>query len=114
MHRDLRTLMLLLAFAPGAIQAQHVDIMGDPDSVQHGALAYDQNCAGCHGPIGRGGAGNPFSERALDPQLLFRMIAGGARHGGDSAPPLSESLTPELRWDIVSFLISLQPAMEPD
>jgi mono/diheme cytochrome c family protein len=50
----------LLAFArcgpaPGRPTAAEIDVR--PDHVRDFALLYSENCAGCHGPSGRGGAG---------------------------------------------------------
>jgi mono/diheme cytochrome c family protein len=41
--------------APGRPTAAEIDVR--PDRVTDFALLYSENCAGCHGPSGRGGAG---------------------------------------------------------
>jgi cytochrome c oxidase cbb3-type subunit 3 len=60
--------------APGAIPI-------DPDEVSDFGVLYGQNCAGCHGPDGKGGAaialGDPVYLSLVDDAILRRTVTKG-------------------------------------
>ena len=64
-----------------------------PREISDFATLYAENCAGCHGPEGRGGAAialaNPVYLAIADDSALRKAIAGGVR--GTSMPPFEES-----------------------
>jgi mono/diheme cytochrome c family protein len=72
--------------APGrrAVDAEHVA----PDKILDFDVLYRTNCAGCHGPHGRGGAAlalaNPIYLAVADADVLRRVTAGGI--AGTSMP----------------------------
>lgn len=66
--------------APGRPTAAEIDVR--PDHVTDFALLYSENCAGCHGPSGRGGAGAVGLADAVylavaDDAVLRRIAANG-------------------------------------
>jgi mono/diheme cytochrome c family protein len=66
--------------APGRPTAAEIDVR--PDHVTDFALLYSENCAGCHGPSGRGGAGAVGLADAVylavaDDAVLRRAAANG-------------------------------------
>jgi len=64
-----------------------------PREISDFATLYAENCAGCHGPEGRGGAAialaNPVYLAIADDSVLRKVIANGVR--GTSMPPFAES-----------------------
>ncbi|HJZ99806.1 MAG TPA: c-type cytochrome [Candidatus Solibacter sp.] len=64
-----------------------------PREISNFAALYSENCAGCHGPEGRGGAAialaNPVYLAIADDTTLRNAIANGMR--GTSMPPFAES-----------------------
>jgi len=64
-----------------------------PNQVLEFATLYAQNCAGCHGPEGRGGASialaNPVYLAIVDETAVHNVVANGAR--GTSMPAFAES-----------------------
>ena len=72
--------------APGAIPI-------DPDEVSDFGVLYGQNCAGCHGPDGKGGAaialGDPVYLSLVDDVILRRTATKGIP--GTAMPPFAKS-----------------------
>ena len=64
-----------------------------PDEVRDFKILYAENCAGCHGPEGRGGAAialaNPVYLAIADDAALRKVIANGAR--GTAMPAFARS-----------------------
>ena len=64
-----------------------------PREISDFAALYAENCAGCHGPEGRGGAAialaNPVYLAIADDSALRNVITNGVR--GTSMPPFAES-----------------------
>ena len=64
-----------------------------PREISDFATLYAENCAGCHGPEGRGGAAialaNPVYLAIADDSALRKVITNGVR--GTSMPPFAES-----------------------
>jgi mono/diheme cytochrome c family protein len=64
-----------------------------PDQVLDFGTLYSQNCAGCHGAQGRGGASialaNPVYLAIVDQTTMRNIVANGVR--GTSMPPFAQS-----------------------
>lgn len=86
-------------------------ITPQPAAVLAGQKLFRQHCAACHGAEAAGSRWAPSLLRdevqARDPEMLFRFISNGdLRHGMPSWSRLPEAR----RWQIVSYLKSLEPA----
>jgi cytochrome c oxidase cbb3-type subunit III len=79
------------AGAPGRPAPTSMPI--DPDAVSDFGVLYGQNCAGCHGPDGKGGAaialGDPIYLAIADESTLRRVAANGVP--GTSMPAFAKS-----------------------
>jgi high-affinity iron transporter len=84
-----------------------------------GRQLYENSCASCHGiagkgdgPAGRGmnpappaiGDANAMSD--VSPATMYRIVSVGI--GGTPMPAYGATMTPEQRWNIVSYLLSLR------
>lgn len=87
----LSTLLCGCANAPGKPLASRTPI--NPDEISDFDVLYGENCAGCHGPDGRGGAaiplGDPVYLAIADDTTLRRVAADGIR--GTSMPAFAQS-----------------------
>lgn len=89
----------------------------DPDAVAAGRKIFLQHCAECHGNTAEGGrkAPNLRAEevQSATPGTLFWVLTNGVVRRG--MPVWSKLPEPE-RWQIVTFIKSLQPstASEPE
>jgi mono/diheme cytochrome c family protein len=77
---------------PGRPKLESVEVR--PDQVKSFAALYSKNCAGCHGPEGRGGAGaiglaNPVYLAIADDAVIRRATADGV--AGTLMPPFARS-----------------------
>ena len=82
---------------------------GQPDSIAAGAKLFRQNCANCHGSeaLGTKKYPNLHSEQvrsATDGELEWLLKNGSMKNGMPSWSRLPE----QQRWQIVSYLKSLQ------
>lgn len=82
---------------------------GQPDSIAAGAKLFRQNCANCHGSeaLGTQKYPNLHSEQvraATDGELEWLLKNGSMKNGMPSWSRLPE----QQRWQIVSYLKSLQ------
>jgi high-affinity iron transporter len=88
------------------------------DLVQ-GRRLYERNCASCHGVAGRGdGAaargmnpkppaiGDSQTMRDVSPATMYRIVSVGI--AGTPMTGYAAGFTPEQRWNIVSYLMSLR------
>jgi mono/diheme cytochrome c family protein len=101
-----------------------------PESVAHGRQLYQQNCASCHGPEGRGDGpqvkdlrnenGWPTRPRDLtrgvfkggnEPERLYARIVLGMP---GTPMPASTSLTPQEVGDLINFVLSLSGTVRAD
>ena len=86
-----------------------------------GRMLYERNCASCHGisgmgdgPAGRGmnpppqALGDAATMRDVTPALMYRVASVGI--AGTPMVGYAGSLTPEQRWNIVAYLVSLRAA----
>lgn len=106
----LAMLILALAFHRGA----HAAPSGNPD---RGRVVYDQHCASCHGPTGRGDgtAAIALSPRpaslisagtsAKSDKELLSLIAEGKPH--TAMRPWKGMLTEEEQRDVLAYIRSL-------
>ncbi len=99
-----------LAHVPEKARATTNPFAGDPEAQAAGGKLYQQHCANCHGE--KAGGVRPGtsllreSMQKAKPGALFWILTNGVvRHG---MPVWSKLPEPE-RWQIVTFLESLQP-----
>jgi high-affinity iron transporter len=88
-------------------------------NLAEGRHLYEQNCASCHGLSGRGdgaagrgmnpkppAVGDATTMADVSPATMYRIVSVGI--GGTPMPGYAANMTPEQRWNIVSYLISLR------
>jgi high-affinity iron transporter len=88
-------------------------------SIAEGGALYERSCASCHGVrgLGDGPAASSLSPKPpaiasaremhdRSPALLFRIISVGV--AGTPMTGFASQLTPEQRWNVVSYLTSLR------
>ncbi|MFB3904421.1 MAG: cytochrome c [Acidobacteriota bacterium] len=99
--------------------------MPDPQQVQQGSRLFGENCTSCHGPGGRGDgpAGKTLQPPPRDLTRLagwknptrlsdvFRTLSLGLT---GTLMPAFDYLTPEQRFAIAHFVVSLAPGRQPD
>ena len=100
-----------------------LDLPKQPLDLAQGAQLFKANCVRCHGERGLGDGPdaakiNPKPPALADekvmrdvaPAMMYRKISIGVT--GTAMPPFGSALTPEQRWNIVTYLTSLrhQPA----
>jgi mono/diheme cytochrome c family protein len=99
-----------LAKVPNKAAARRNPLESDPDAVAVGRKLFDQHCAECHGEDAKGTRKAP-SLRARPvqqstPGTLFWILTNGVvRHG----MPVWSKLPEPQRWQLVSYLRSLNP-----
>lgn len=99
--------------ARSGVVAEHVPPA--PPSAQRGRVLFDENCAGCHGALGRGDGPDaraaelepadftdPTFMRVETPMDFFLMITVGRRRGG--MPEWAQSFSVQQRWDVVAHV----------
>ncbi len=112
----LASLLAGLSLAASLALADDFELRGDPDA---GKPLYQQQCASCHGPGGKGDgpaarAFNPPPASLLREELsaehLFLVTRdGGLPHGlAPTMPPFNRSFNEQQLHDIVAFLLSLR------
>lgn len=87
--------------------------------VADGRRLYDRSCASCHGALGKGdgpaaqninprppAVGDRSAMRDVSPATMYRIVSVGI--AGTPMTGFASSLTPEQRWNIVSYLVSLR------
>jgi high-affinity iron transporter len=88
-------------------------------NVAGGRALYDQHCASCHGATGRGDGpsakgmsppppalGTRDAMADVTPALMYRVISVGI--AGTPMAGWAATLTPDQRWDLVSYINSLR------
>jgi mono/diheme cytochrome c family protein len=98
-----------LAKVPAKAQTRHNPLDGDPDAVAAGRKIFAEHCSECHGKDAGGARRGPnlrlMAAHEATPGALFYVLTNGViRHG---MPGWSKLPEPE-RWQLVSFLCSLQ------
>jgi mono/diheme cytochrome c family protein len=88
-----------------------------PRGVERGKQIFAERCACCHGKEGHGGGPVGQAKGFPDaPDLAYQAIRGRTDGrifgvitiGGRAMPPQAEGLTPEDRWDVVSYVRVIQ------
>jgi mono/diheme cytochrome c family protein len=100
-----------LAKAPRKAVARRNPLAADPDAVAAGANLFDQHCAECHGELAEGGKKGPSLHadpvQQATPGTLFWILTNGVVRRG---MPVWSKLPEPQRWQLVSYLKSLNPA----
>ena len=103
-----------LAKAPRKAAARGNPLEGDPDAAAAGANLFDQHCAECHGEMAEGGKKGPSlradSVQQATPGALFWVLTNGVVRRG---MPVWSKLPEPQRWQLVSYLKSLNSAPKP-
>jgi len=110
-------------FADAASEAMPIPTRVTPDdaSIARGAELFKNNCAACHGADGRARAklkdstGAEVHTRDLtapwtfrggsEPEQLWLRVTNGL--APSPMPSFAETLTPEERWDVVNYVLSI-------
>jgi mono/diheme cytochrome c family protein len=103
-----------LAHAPQKAGARLNPLEKDPDAVAAGTKLFDLHCAQCHGSNANGSRRGP-SLRAQEvqraaPGTLFWLLTNGVVRRG---MPVWSKLPEPQRWQIVSYIKSLEPRAIP-
>jgi high-affinity iron transporter len=106
-------------FAISLGTAGAMDLPRGPLDTAEGHAHYIKNCSSCHGMAGAGDGPAartltppppPIGVKQLTPDLTptlaYNMISVGVR--GTSMPGFASSLTPQQRWNIISYIYSLR------
>jgi mono/diheme cytochrome c family protein len=103
-----------LAKAPKKAVARRNPLENDPDAAVAGGKLFEMHCAQCHGDMAEGGHKAPSllagPLQQATPGTLFWILTNGVVRRG--MPVWSKLPEPE-RWQIVSYLKSLVPAVKP-
>jgi mono/diheme cytochrome c family protein len=87
------SLMMLIACSAPDVEPQNNPETVDPSQVLDFGTLYAQNCAGCHGAQGHGGASialaNPVYLAIVDQPAMRNIVANGVR--GTSMPAFAQS-----------------------
>ncbi|WP_428036892.1 c-type cytochrome [Amphritea sp.] len=76
-------------------------------SVANGEHRFNQTCVYCHGNKGSGGKAKMLQGRDFDADYLFKTITKGKKRGSLVMPPWKRTFTPEERWELVTYILSL-------
>jgi mono/diheme cytochrome c family protein len=103
-----------LAKVPKKAAARRNPLEKDPDAVAAGSKLFGQHCAECHGELAQGGKKAPSlladEVQQATPGTLFWILTNGVVRRG---MPVWSKLPEPQRWQIVSYLKSLTPAVKP-
>ncbi|MFW1677066.1 c-type cytochrome [Pontibacter sp. JAM-7] len=93
---------------PEVVAAAKATVFGQLDeSVANGEKRFNQSCVYCHGNRGSGGKAKKLQGRDFEPEYLFKTISNGKRRGALVMPPWKRSFSPEQRWELVTYILSL-------
>lgn len=103
-----------LAKAPRKAAARRNPLQSDPDAVAAGAKLFASHCAECHGDMAQGGKKAPSllapEVQQATPGTLFWLLTNGVVRRG---MPVWSKLPEPQRWQLVSFVKSLNAAPRP-
>lgn len=106
-----------LSKAPPKAAGRHNPLENDPEAISGGAKLFALHCAECHGDAAEGGKSNKKgpSLRADEvqqatPGTLFWLLTNGVVRRG---MPVWSKLPEPQRWQLVSYIKSLGPALPP-
>jgi len=103
-----------LAKAPRKAAARRNPLQSDPDAVAAGAKLFASHCAECHGDMAQGGKKAPSllapEVQQATPGTLFWLVTNGVVRRG---MPVWSKLPESQRWQLVSFVKSLNAAPPP-
>ena len=110
MKRSMVILVLVAAACRTATAPEANPYATRADAAQAGQKLFRAHCAECHGPTAAGGAHAPSLQSqhvaAQSDGALFGFITNGDLRRG---MPSWSRLTGERRWQIVTYLRSLEP-----
>src|SRR5262245_13480788 len=111
--------LIPMLFGMNLLAAQQADttrnpLGANPGAIDEGRRVYDQTCASCHAPAGRGDRGpaldaGSFANGNEDGDLFHTIREGIA---GSQMPPF-RGLTDQQVWQVVSYIRSLSRAGAP-
>lgn len=101
-----------LAAAPEKARARANPLAGNPNAIRAGRKLFAQHCAQCHGSDADGGNKAPSLrdkevQQATAGSLFWLLTNGVVRHG----MPVWSKLPEPQRWQIVSYIQTLQTAV---
>lgn len=103
-----------LSKAPRKAAERPNPLANDPDAVAAGANLFDQHCAECHGELAEGTREGPSLRvdqvQQATPGILFWILTNGVVRRG---MPVWSKLPEPQRWQLVSYLKSLNSAQVP-
>ncbi len=76
-------------------------------SIASGEKRFNQSCVYCHGNRGSGGKAKKLQGRNFDPDYLYKTITKGKRRGALIMPPWEKTFSATQRWELVTFILSL-------
>jgi mono/diheme cytochrome c family protein len=98
--------------APEKARAKRNPLEKDPNAVAAGRILFEQRCAECHGDNAEGGKKGPSLRAAeiqnAEPGAIFWILTNGVVRKG---MPVWSKLPEPQRWQLVSFIKSLGPAL---
>jgi len=96
--------------APKKAAGRRNPMENDPDAVSAGANLFAQHCAECHGEMAEGGRKAPSlladPVQQATPGTLFWILTNGVVRRG---MPVWSKLPEPQRWQLVTYIKSLQP-----
>lgn len=100
--------------APAEVARRANPVPADSFSLSRGRVLFEANCAGCHGPRGRGDGPAAARLETLPPDLtaMARQHTDGdfawkIATGRGAMPPWKGILTENQIWDLVNFVQTL-------
>jgi len=103
-----------LSKAPRKAAARANPLATDPDAVAAGAKLFSLHCTECHGEMAQGGKKAPSlladEVQQATPGTIFWLLTNGVVRRG---MPVWSKLPEPQRWQLVSYIKSLKPALQP-
>ncbi len=100
--------------APKKAVTRHNPLEDDPQAVAAGEKLFGLHCAECHGEMAQGGRKAPSlladPVQQATPGALFWILTNGVVRRG---MPVWSKLPEPQRWQLVSYIKSLVPALRP-